>query len=70
MKEEPLIFCPVCQEQIDVDLQMEEGDTLNCSACDAELVIVSMHPVQVKEVSDDDEDDEDDDGLEDFRDDN
>jgi hypothetical protein len=43
--------CPECENDVDVEeieaLELEAGETFNCSACGVELKIVSMAPLTV-----------------------
>ena len=61
-----MVRCPKCGVEIDVDEdEIEEGEILNCSECEAELEVVQIHPVRVNVISEDDEDAEDDEDEED-----
>lgn len=53
--------CPACKKSFDLEEGLEAGDTTCCPGCYAELEIVKLNPLKVKEVkdfSDDDEEDE------------
>ncbi len=58
-----MLKCPECGGAIDVDDDdVEEGDTLNCDECGADLRIAGVNPVEVEsleDLEDDDEDEED-----------
>ena len=58
-----MVRCPKCGVELDVDEdEVEEGEILNCTECEAELEVVQTHPVHLNLISeDDDEDDEDED---------
>jgi len=43
------IECPVCEEKIEVEDYMDEGDVVECPECYAELEIISLRPLQVRE---------------------
>ena len=56
--------CPECDAMIDIEEdQLEEGQTIECPECGAELEVVSTAPVELdivksgEEKGDDDEDD-------------
>ena len=55
-----MAFCPECEAAIDMeDGNFEEGQTLDCPECGAELEIVNINPVELDVVAgDDDEADE------------
>lgn len=42
--------CPDCHSDIVVEDALYEGDLVNCANCGAELEIISLHPVQLKEM--------------------
>jgi len=52
--------CPDCGRKIAVDPQLQVGDEIICSHCDAELEVVSLDPVELDwlylEPADEDED--------------
>lgn len=50
--------CPECRTAIDVEDDVEEGQTLDCPECGAELQVVNTDPVELEEVSDDEEEEE------------
>lgn len=50
-----MAVCPECEGTIDVeDEEVEEGQTLDCPECGAELEVVSTNPVELNLVSDED----------------
>ncbi len=56
-----MAVCPECEGAIDVeDEEVEEGQTLDCPECGAELEVVRTNPVELNIVTD--EEDEDDGG--------
>jgi hypothetical protein len=60
-----MVNCPLCNEVMDVDEQdLDEGDSLICEQCGANLSVASVSPLEL--TADDDEDDEDYDDDEDF----
>jgi len=58
-----MVNCPVCQGAIDVDEEdVDEGDTLSCDECGADLKVTSTAPLELEsaeELEEDDEDEED-----------
>jgi alpha-aminoadipate carrier protein LysW len=58
-----MVNCPLCDAEIDVDEdELDEGDSLTCEECGANLNVVGVDPLEL-EAEEDDEDDEDDDDL-------
>ncbi len=54
------VTCPECDNPIVVDAEeVEEGETVQCDECGADLEIVSIDPVEVALVDDGGYDDED-----------
>jgi len=55
-----MVTCPVCDGAIDVDEEdVDEGDTLSCDECGADLKVVSTDPLEIESAEDlEDEDDE------------
>jgi alpha-aminoadipate carrier protein LysW len=59
-----MVTCPVCEGTIDVDEEdVDEGDTLSCDECGADLKVVSTDPLEVEsaEEIEEEEEEEDDD---------
>jgi alpha-aminoadipate/glutamate carrier protein LysW len=57
-----MINCPLCATEIDVDEEeLDEGDSLICEDCGANLSVSSVSPLELTPDADDDDDDEDDD---------
>jgi len=58
-----MVNCPVCQGAIDVDEEdVDEGDTLSCDECGADLKVTSTAPLELEsaeELEEEDEDEED-----------
>jgi alpha-aminoadipate/glutamate carrier protein LysW len=54
-----MVTCPVCDGQIDVDEEdVDEGDSLSCDECGADLKVVSTDPLELEsadEVAEEDE---------------
>jgi len=59
-----MVTCPVCDGAIDVDEEdVDEGDSLSCDECGADLKVVGTDPLEL-ESAEDVEDEEDEDYLE------
>ena len=59
----PMAFCPDCEAAIDVDEDdVEEGQTMDCPECGAELEVVNTNPLELDVISPGEEDDEEEDG--------
>ena len=58
-----MIHCPLCATEIDVDEEeLDEGDSLICEECGANLNVSGVSPLELTPDDDDDDDDEDEDG--------
>ena len=54
------VACPECDNPIVVDVDdVEEGETVQCDECGADLEIVSVDPLELSRVEDGGYDDED-----------
>jgi alpha-aminoadipate carrier protein LysW len=62
-----MVTCPVCEGTIDVDAEdVDEGDTISCDECGADLKVVGTDPVEVESAEEiEEEEDEDADFVED-----
>jgi alpha-aminoadipate/glutamate carrier protein LysW len=62
-----MVKCPVCDGAIDIDEEdLDEGDTISCDECGADLRVVGTDPLEVESADDlEDEDEDEDDFLED-----
>lgn len=43
----PTSICPECDEEVYVDADSEQGDTVTCDECGAELEIVGLDPFEL-----------------------
>ena len=63
-----MVTCPVCDGTIDVDEEdVDEGDTLSCDECGADLKVVSTDPLEVEsaeEIEEEEEEEDDDEFME------
>lgn len=53
------VICPECDNPIDLDDELDQGETLQCDECGAELEVVSTDPLELAPVEDAGYDDED-----------
>lgn len=61
----PTTNCPECDEEVYVDADSEQGDTVTCDECGASLTVVGLDPVELDLRDEADGDGHDDsDGLE------
>ena len=57
-----MVTCPVCDGAIDVDEEdVDEGDSVSCDECGADLKVVSTSPLELESVEDVEEEEEEDD---------
>ena len=60
-----MVTCPKCEGLIDVDEEdVDEGDTISCDECGADLRVVGTDPVELESAEDLEEDEDEDDFLE------
>ena len=56
------IKCPACDGVIDVDEEdVDEGDTISCDECGADLRVVSTDPLELVSAEENEEEEEEDD---------
>jgi alpha-aminoadipate carrier protein LysW len=59
-----MVKCPVCDGAIDIDEEdVDEGDTISCDECGADLRVVGTDPLEVESADDAEEDEEDEDDF-------
>ena len=58
----PTANCPECEEEVYVEADAEQGDTVSCDECGSSLTVVGLDPIEldlrdedVEEVLDDEE---------------
>jgi len=57
-----MVNCPNCDALIDVDEdELDEGDTLTCEECGADLTVVGLDPLELETTEDEEEEEEEDD---------
>lgn len=50
----PTSICPECTEEVYVDADSEQGDSVTCDECGAALIVVGLDPIEL-DVKDDTE---------------
>lgn len=59
-----MVTCPVCEGTIDVDEEdVDEGDSISCDECGADLKVVSTDPLEIESAEDLEEEEEDEEGF-------
>ena len=54
--------CPNCDAVLDLDEEeLDEGDTLTCEECGADLSVVGLDPLELETTEDEEEEEEDED---------
>jgi alpha-aminoadipate carrier protein LysW len=57
-----MVTCPVCDGTIDVDEEdVDEGDTVSCDECGADLRVIGTDPLELESAEDVDEEEGDED---------
>jgi alpha-aminoadipate carrier protein LysW len=55
-----MVTCPECDAQIDVEeTDLDEGDTLTCDDCGADLRVVGVDPIELESLEEEEDEDED-----------
>lgn len=52
----PTSICPECSEEVYVDAESEQGDSVVCDECGSSLEIVGLDPVELDLMVDQDDD--------------
>jgi len=54
-----MVNCPKCDAIIDLDEEeLDEGDTLTCEECGADLSVSALDPLELEAAGDDEEEEE------------
>jgi len=54
-----MVNCPNCDAVIDVDEdELDEGDSLTCEECGADLSVTGLDPLELESLEDDEEEEE------------
>jgi len=51
----PTTACPECSEDVYVDADSEQGDTVSCDECGTDLEIVGLDPIELDVYEEDDD---------------
>lgn len=51
----PTSKCPECEEEVYVDADSEQGDTVSCDECGSGLVVVGLDPIELDLKTDTDD---------------
>ena len=49
----PVSVCPECTEEVFVDADSEQGDTIACEECGSTLVVVGLDPIELDPKAED-----------------
>ncbi len=61
-----MVNCPVCDAELDLEEEeLDEGDTVTCDECGADLRVVGVDPLDLESLEDEEDEDDDDDDEED-----
>lgn len=50
--------CPECDASIEIEWEVEEGETMDCPECGAELEVVNTNPIEFDVISGSEEEEE------------
>jgi alpha-aminoadipate carrier protein LysW len=53
-----MAYCPECRTTLDLDDEVEEGQTIDCPECGVELQVVNTDPVELEALSSEEEEEE------------
>lgn len=57
-----MVNCPNCDAVIDLDVEeLDEGDTLTCDECGADLSVTGLDPLELETTEDEDDEEEEED---------
>jgi alpha-aminoadipate/glutamate carrier protein LysW len=60
-----MVTCPVCEGTIDVEEEdVDEGDTISCDECGADLKVVGTDPLEVESAEEEEEEEDEEDFAE------
>jgi alpha-aminoadipate carrier protein LysW len=61
-----MVNCPVCDAELDLEEEeLDEGDTVTCDECGADLRVAGVDPLDLESLEDEEDEDDDDDDEED-----
>lgn len=51
-----MVTCPVCDAEIDIEEdELDEGDTLSCEECGAELRVAGVDPLELEPIEEEED---------------
>lgn len=51
--------CPVCDAELEIDAEeLDEGDTITCDECGADLRVVGTDPLELESLEEEEEEEE------------
>jgi alpha-aminoadipate carrier protein LysW len=53
-----MAYCPECRTALDIEDDVEEGQTVDCPECGVELQVVNTDPVELEALSSEEEEEE------------
>jgi alpha-aminoadipate/glutamate carrier protein LysW len=53
-----MALCPECHTAIDIEEDVEEGQTMDCPECGTELQVLSTNPLELEVVANEEEGEE------------
>ncbi len=54
-----MVNCPVCDAEIDVEEdELDEGDSISCDECGADLRVVGVDPLELEPAEEEDDEEE------------
>jgi alpha-aminoadipate carrier protein LysW len=54
-----MLKCPVCDAELEIDdEELDEGDTITCDECGADLRVVSTDPLELESLEEEEEEEE------------
>jgi alpha-aminoadipate carrier protein LysW len=54
-----MVNCPVCDAEIDIaENELDEGDTLICDECGADLRVAGLEPLELESLEEEEEEEE------------
>ncbi len=60
-----MVYCPECESNLDIDIEVEEGEIVSCPECGTDFEIVTTSPLELKAVEEEPYDDDDEEEAED-----
>ncbi len=51
----PTAICPECSEEVYVDSDSEQGDSVSCDECNSSLIVVGLDPIELDLSTGDDD---------------